>query len=243
LPSGAIEAWQYRAFCLLALQRQDEAKMVIARIYQRDPLYQLSDAQSAPRIRSVFQEVRRTVLPAVVQQEYLAAKAAFERKDPLAAAQFERVLMLLDDPDMKDTVAADLRVVATGFLDLSRATASVAAERAAAAPSAPPPSPRVDPVAPVAANVVMVRPVALSRPMPSWAPLNSTDATRSFSGQLQLSIDETGKVVSAALEAPIYPRYDQELLQYAKRWRFKPATRNGVPTPFDLVVPIQLQQP
>ena len=50
--------------------------------------------------------------------------------DPGAAAMFERLLMLLDDPDVKKLPAlADLRTVAEGFRDLSRAATTTPARQ------------------------------------------------------------------------------------------------------------------
>ena len=105
-PNGeAGEAAQYRVFCLIALQRGDEARRAIEAIVNADPFYRPSDTQTSPRIRTVYQDVRRALLPAVVQRSYADARAAFDKKDPKAAAQFDRLLALLDDPDMKGTAA------------------------------------------------------------------------------------------------------------------------------------------
>src|SRR4051812_18162195 len=62
----AGEAAQYRVFCLIALQRSDEARRAIEAIVNADPFYRPSDTQTSPRIRSVFQDVRRALLPVVV---------------------------------------------------------------------------------------------------------------------------------------------------------------------------------
>ena len=102
---AAIEVSRYRAFCLLALQRTGEAKQTIEAMVRADPLYRLSEAQFSPRIQAVFQEVRRATLPGVVQAAYAAARQAQAEKDLSAAKQFERVLTLIDDPDMREAMA------------------------------------------------------------------------------------------------------------------------------------------
>jgi len=238
---AALEAWQYRAFCLLALQRPDDARKTIEQIYNRDPFFQLSETQTAPRVLGVFRDVRRELLPSLVQDEYAAARRAFEQKDSQATARFDHVLTLMDDPDVRAAITADFRLVVMGFRDLSEA-------RMAAAPPIAPPTPAPAPAAAAAtsarvpAPIVIVRPVAISRPMPMWAPVNPADAKLTFTGQLQIAIDETGRVTDATIVDPIYPRYDDELLQYARRWRFKPAMRDGVPTPFEVILPIRLGQ-
>jgi hypothetical protein len=57
---------------------------------------------------------------------YAVARSAFDRKDYSAAAvQFERTLALLDDVEKtaRSSAAADLALLTSGFLDLSRALA------------------------------------------------------------------------------------------------------------------------
>jgi hypothetical protein len=112
-PSATIEVNEYRVFCLVALDRKDDAKSAITALVTADPSYQLSEAQASPRVRAVFKEVREALLPSIIQHTYADAKAAFDKKDPQAGAQFERVLTLLKDPDLKPTPElTDLAVVA-----------------------------------------------------------------------------------------------------------------------------------
>src|SRR2546425_7309950 len=58
-PANAVEAGQYRAFCLLALGRSDEGRKAIAGIVESDPLFQPADTQMSPRLVAVFRDVRR----------------------------------------------------------------------------------------------------------------------------------------------------------------------------------------
>jgi TonB family protein len=88
---------------------------------------------------------------------------------------------------------------------------------------------------------VVVPAVSITRAMPPWVPLSAADARAVFEGQVEVAIDAKGNVTAAAIAAPIYPMYDQQLLAYAKRWKFTPATRNGVPIASIQVVPIRLQ--
>src|SRR5262245_2649997 len=81
--SRAIE--QYRAFCLLALGRTAEAEQAIATVVAADPSYRPSTDLS-PRVRAAFSDVRRRVLPGIIQQRYMQAKAAYDRKDFASAA-------------------------------------------------------------------------------------------------------------------------------------------------------------
>src|SRR5215510_5519570 len=129
-----LEVSEYRVFCLVALDRKDEARNAIATLISANPFYELSETQASPRVRAVFTEVRKSLLPSLVQSAYTQAKAAFDRKDPESAAGFERVLTLLRDPDVaSNTDLGDLTVVAAAFRDLSAAR-----ELAAAAPAPAP---------------------------------------------------------------------------------------------------------
>ena len=115
------ELADYRVLCLLALDRRDEARQAIRAIVERDPAHRLSDVQASPRMRTAFQDLRKALLPDVVQRMYAEAKAKFDKHDPSAADTFDRLLTLLDDPDLKDAQLSDLRAVASGFRDLSKA--------------------------------------------------------------------------------------------------------------------------
>ena len=259
-PRGAAaEVAQYRFFCLLALERGDEARKAIEDIVNADPLYRPSEAQTPPRIRNVFQETRKAILPSVVQRSYAEAKASFEKKDPRALAQFDRLLAVLDDPDLKGMAQlSDLRTVVSGFRDLSRAIAS------SAAPPPPAPAGQSTPSPPIVkaqtgtspatvasekaardegrgAPFTFTPPVVISQPLPRWAPPKSIDARLGFKGSVEVMIDERGNVASATLRQSVHPIYDEELLAAARKWRYKPALRNGVPTPYVKIIEIQLQ--
>ena len=120
--ADVVEAGQYRAFCLLALGRSDEGRKAIAAIVEADPLFQPAETQMSPRLVAVFRDVRRQLLPRIVQQSYVEAKSAFDRKElEVAAIGFDRVLLLLGDPDIPSSSSvADLRMLASGFRDLSK---------------------------------------------------------------------------------------------------------------------------
>src|SRR5580693_9133135 len=128
---------EYRAFCLLALGRTADAEQAIEAVVAAAPSYQPSGSEVSPRVRSAFSDVRRRVLPALVQERYASAKAAFDRKDFVQAeAGFRQVLDVLGAPDVAVTASrpplSDLKTLAVGFHALSAA--------AAAPPLPPPPS-------------------------------------------------------------------------------------------------------
>src|SRR5438128_266259 len=73
-PEEARAMSQYRAFCLLALGRTAEAERAIEAMITRDPTYQPPASDASPRVRAAFNDVRRRVLPAIIQQTYAQAK-------------------------------------------------------------------------------------------------------------------------------------------------------------------------
>jgi len=57
LPTAAAaaemrEAREYRVFCLVALDRKDDAKKVIAELVTSDPMYAMSENEASPRVRT-----------------------------------------------------------------------------------------------------------------------------------------------------------------------------------------------
>jgi TonB family protein len=254
-PATGTEVEQYRVFCLLALERSDEARKAIADIVTADPFYRPSDTQTSPRIRAVFDETRKALLPGLVQRKYADAKASFEKKDPEALSQFDFVLVLLDDPDLKGaSQLADLRTVVSGFRDLSKAIAAVPPPAAPTPIETPAPAQVAESAATQAATVVdpspdrapdvslgFTPPVVISQPIPRWTPPNTVDRRFGFKGLIEVTIDENGNVTSAKLQRSVHPLYDGKLLAMARTWKYKPAMRNGVPTSSLKVVEIQLQ--
>jgi TonB family protein len=251
-PDAATEVAQYRIFCLLALQRSDEARKAIEDIVATDPFYHPSETQTSPRILSVFDETRRALLPGLVQKTYAAAKVSFEKKDPKALTQFELVLKLLDDPDLKNMPQlADMRTVVNGFRDLSKAMAS-APTASATKPATALPVPPIAEGAPAqtaavvdaaadGSSLAFTPPVVVSQPIPRWTPPNDADRRSAFKGSIEVTIDENGSVTAAKIQQSVHPLYDEKLLAIARTWKYKPALLYGVPTSSSKVVAIQLQ--
>ena len=232
---------EYRVFCLLALDRRDEARQNIDRILHDNPLYLPSPDQASPRIQSVFRDVRRQSLPKIVMERYAAAKAAFERKDSSAAQQFDDVLALLDDPDLRDASAlADLRAVVSAFRDLTKALAVAAPPVAASGITQQAVIPQAPDVIYTAADADVIPPVAQSQKVPQWRP-SPNEAVKEFTGALRLLIDQSGAVVSATMSASTRPAYDLLLLKAARDWKFLPARKQGTPVRYLKLIEIRLK--
>lgn len=223
---------QYRAFCLLALNRAEEAEQAISSIVVADPSFQPSDAQVSPRLRAAFRDVRRRVLPGVIQLRYEAARSSYDRQSfPEALLRFEGVLAMMDDPDVQNGPGAsrlnDLRVLATGFRDLASA---------AVIPPLPPPPPLAvspEPILPLPAvysadDADVAPPVPVRQSIPPY-PLPSAAARR---GVVDVLINERGSVESIAVRSSLGDRYDRTLVEAARQWRYEPARRAGIPVKY-----------
>ena len=235
---------QYRSLCLLALGRADEAESAIAAVVNADPFFAPTESEASPRVRSAFSDVRLKLLPGIAANRYDAAKQAFDRKESVNAERmFRELVKLLEDPQMNGRLP-DMRILATGFLQLAIA--------AAAPPPEPKPEPKPTPTtsAPAAPPAVaeprvygsddagVVAPVIIRQEVPN-VPAAIAGMTRER-GLLDVTIDEQGRVVAMALRMPIHPMYDKLLMNSVRDWKYRPATVNGVPVRFRKIVQITL---
>jgi hypothetical protein len=241
-PAAASVIDQYRAYCLLAVGRQPDAERAIESMVAANPAFRPDDAVS-PRLQSVFRDVRRRVLPGVVRQRYVGAKASFDQKAYQAAVdQFDAVLRLLEAPDViaTDPALADLRTVAVGFRDLAKAAAAPAAVPSPAGPAAPsspgPPSP---PACYTAADIGVTAPAVIKQNVPPWPPGIPMPTSRAV---LDIVVNERGAVESVVVRQSIVPWYDELLVEQAKRWTYKPATRNGAPVKYRKLIQVVVER-
>jgi TonB family protein len=237
---------QYRALCLLALGRTDDAQRALEQIVTREPRYKMTETDVSPRLVSMFHDVRRRVLPLTARGLYTRGKSSFEKKDfASASAELTDLLSLLDDADLADDTSsvADLKQLADGFLKLSEAELTAAAK--AAAPPVPAPQALVNVPAPrpiyTATDRDVTPPVELERTMPRWVPPNGAAQRITYRGVLEIVINETGAVQSATIREPSSPFYDPLLVEAAKTWKFRPALVNGEPVKYRKFVEILLK--
>jgi TonB family protein len=256
-PPVSSEVAGYQVLCLLALGRTEDAQKAIEALVKADPLYRPSESIMSPRTRAKFDAVRRELLPGIVQATYDKAKAAFDRKElSVALAEFDRVVALLEEPGLAEVQnMADLRRLAIGFRDLSKAATADAPAPAAGtgakvtAPTAPVPATAGTNAAPEPARIYtgddagVVPPIVVSRRTPPWTPRNEIEKRREFRGFLELVVDEAGDVTSAVLGRSIHPTYDRPLIDTARTWKFRPAMKDGVPVKYRMSIEIRLGPP
>jgi TonB family protein len=231
-PLETLEALQYKALCLLALGRQDEAGATVKALVTASPTFVPSPDEAPPRFVELVASVRRVQLPVIARRLFAEGRERFaEKKSADAITRFELVLTLLADPAFQDAAAAqDLQTLAKGFIDLAQATAPL-----------PPPT---EPVrAPVVAPPTQRAPPSVTQPVPiaQEVPGVPRDAVGRLGPLLivAVDIDAAGKVTGATLRQSSHPLYDRMVLQAARQWRYEPATLDGVPVPSSRVVTIQ----
>jgi TonB family protein len=237
-PNPEIE--QYRVFCLIALGRQVEAEKVVEEVIKVSPRYRPESADASPRIQELFSKVRRRLGPSLVKAMYIDAKGALDRKErDTAVARFEEMLKIADDPDVKDEASiAELRLLGSGFLDLSKALPAKAQQ--APAPPTQAAAPQTSATVPVAKPVV-TPPVAIREALPPWVPTDAASRFVEFRGAVRVQIDPQGRVTAADMAAPVHPAYDRLLLQAAREWSYQPARANGLAVPSEKVVQVILK--
>jgi tetratricopeptide (TPR) repeat protein len=255
--SNIREVEEYRFLCLLALGRNSEAKESITAVVTADPLYKLDENTTSPRVMNAFRSVRREVLPDVLSNIYNAAKGMYDQKNFAGAEpQFRKVLALVGDPDLQGK-GADLQTLAKGFLDLAVAAlkpAESAAPTAVAAGGTTPGAGAVNPAggtspaaAPAGGTAVVpkrteivatqakageiVPPRVLKQALPN-VPSDLSRFGQLRPGELELLIDETGKVQEARFVRPIHPVYDSLVIAATRSWRYEPARADGIPVKF-----------
>lgn len=232
----------YRVFCLFAVGNPSEANSALEGMILRDPLFRPSMDEVPRRLRTAFTEARKRLLPSIIEQKYLVAKEAFDRGDyKVASTGFTQTLMALSDPDISPEAEqrplSDLRVLATGFNELT--------VRAMAPPPVAPPA-EVTPPAPLPAarslrihtaqDANVVAPVVVRQDLPRFRGLVFDDKN----GTLDVVIDETGAVESAVMVTPVDPRYNGLVVAAAKSWQYRPATVDGVPVKYRKRIQITL---
>ncbi len=224
------EADEYRLFSLYALGRVAEAETAAEILVGRDPLARLTDEQP-PRIRAFYDGVRARLLPQLARTHYHAGRAALDSKDFAAAEEelsvAERLIRESEDTAVADSGLGDLQVLVEGFRVIAQSQRAAGATRVAAS-------------APTAVNarysstdVDVQPPVVLDQAVPAVPPSLREQVIRARRAMvLNLTIDASGRVTDAVVIVSLNPVYDRMVLDASSRWRYRPATKSGVPVPY-----------
>jgi TonB family protein len=229
----------------VAINRKEEANRAIDRMIAHDPLYRPSGDDVPPRLRTAFTDARRRMLPSLIQQNYVEAKAAFDRQDFAAAARgFKYVMDALADADIADVAArpplSDLKTLAGGFHELTAKAIAPPPPPPAPAPApqitAPPPVVRINTRVYSVDDAEVRQPVAIRQAIPPYPGTVTGWAT----GVLEVIIDENGEVESASMIVSLSPQYDKATIDAALTWQYRPATLDGVPVKFRKRIQVRL---
>ncbi len=248
-PEEARALSQYRVFCLLALNRNAEAERAIETMVTRDPTYVPPAGEMSPRIRSAFLDVRKRIMPNIIQQSYAQAKNAYDRKEfEIAAAGFGRVLDVMSDPDLAGLYGqpplSDLRTLAGGFRDLAVTAATppplpVAPPPAAAAAPAPAPIVVQPPRIYTSNDATVTPPQVLRQDLPGF----TGNLLMPKQGAIEVTINEAGIVEFARIRQSVTTLYDGLALKAASNWRYTPATLDGKAVKYRKLVQITVNPP
>lgn len=234
---SATEAGRYRAACLIALGRTDEAQKTVAALIEKSPEYQPDPSDTSPRVLELFRTTKRQLLPQIARRMYSDAKAAMDRKElPAAIKGFEDLIRVIEEPALKEeTTLSELKLLASGFLELSQAQLAAAKPGAAAATAAAPVGelPATPPV--------IVAAVPVRQNFPAWVPPDTMSQRSGYQGAVRVRIGADGKVTAATMITTVHPAYDAMLLEAARNWQYEPARQNGVPVVSERTVQVVLK--
>jgi hypothetical protein len=253
----AVRVDQYRAFCLFALGRTNEARSVAESLISDNPLLAL-ESDASPRIAALFTDVRKRLIPTLIRDQYRSARAAVDKNDFAAAEpRLVKVRQLLDEAStvgVSDETMADLGVLVDGFLDLARKQLARASESSAVPVRTAPGTPadasaKNAPAADAAgsdhprvfdsASTGITVPVAIRQTMPALSrELVDILKNGARNGVLEVTIDERGSVERAVMREPVQPMYDSLLMNAARSWKYQPAMKGSMPVKYVKVIAI-----
>ena len=234
-PEQVPEAQQYKALCMLALGRSQDATGAVETLVSATPTFEPSADDVPPRFMTLVAEAKKKLLPGIARRTFTEGRDQFRSGDREGALRkFDLVMTLTSSPLLKETPdAEDLQTLASGFIDLARASAEARPE-----PKAPEPPKVVEAAAPGVPPDV-VQPTAIRQPIP---PIPSgVNGLGSPTASVRVEIGTDGKVVGAVMQQSAHPLYDRMVLQAARDWLYTPAMLNGRPVPSEKLVTIQLR--
>ena len=121
-----LEAQRYKALCLLALGRTADAGTAIESLVNASPTFIPSSEDAPPRFVELVTKARQKLLPTIARRVFIEGRERYnEKQNEEAVKRFSLVLTLLKDPAFTDLNAKqDLETLATGFIDLAKASST-----------------------------------------------------------------------------------------------------------------------
>ncbi len=216
-------AEEYRAACLIALGREEDARAVMDRLVRAQPYRPARILDASPATRALYLSIRQAVLGDILRGAFIAGTAAMRNGDPAAAEhEFATVLRIADAlPAGADRDLVDLATLSRRFLDVARAPAAGRERYYSAADSG------------------VAVPTAIVQVIPPPPGASGVD----FSGTaiVELLLSDSGEVVEVHLQQGIHPAYDPVVIAAARTWRYTPAMLDGRPVPFRKLLRIDVR--
>jgi tetratricopeptide (TPR) repeat protein len=240
---------EYRALCLVALGRLEEAEQALEHLIRLKPLHSVTNDRLSPRVVLLFQAVRKRTLPALIRELYSKARNDYSTGNmDQAAAGFRELIVLLSEDDLIEQIPSltDIQELSEGFLGLAEAKLAAASHGVApaAAPAELPPPPKPTTIEPAQvfspADRDVVAPIEIERRMPRWNPPPGLTGPRVLRGVLEVLCDTTGSIEFARVVEPLSLYYDRELVAATKQWKFHPATKDGAPVKYRWLMEVVL---
>jgi hypothetical protein len=240
---------EYRALCLVALGRLEEAERALEHLIRLKPFHSVTNDRLSPRVVLLFQAVRTRTLPAVIRERYSKARNDYSTGNmDQAAAGFRELIVLLSEDDLIEQMPSltDIQELSEGFLGLAEAKLAAASHEVAPAeaPATLPRPPKPTTIEPAQvfspADRDVVAPIEIERRMPPWNPPPSLTGPRVLRGVLEVLCDTTGSIEFARVIEPLSLYYDRELVAATKQWKFHPATKDGAPVKYRWLMEVVL---
>lgn len=214
-----IECLSYLAFSQIALAREEPSRATFVELLTLDPGYRLDTELVSPKILARFEDAANEL----ADEWFEEAKASYAASDyPAAIRGLDRVLLLAEDHEL----AREYRELCRERMELE----TKLAEASAPPPAAEEPSREAEPDEDRVYHVdsEIARPVLLVRVDPEYPRLA---LMRRIEGSVVVSvvIDETGSVRDWKVLRSVSESIDEAALDAVSKWRYRPATRNGVP--------------
>jgi hypothetical protein len=171
-PVDLPEAQQYKALCMLALGRAQDARGEVESLVTAEPTFEPSANDVPPRFVTLVAEAKKKLLPAIARKTFTEAREEYRTGDKGAALKkFDLVLTLISSPIFKDSPdAEDLKTLASGFIELAKASAPPTPEpKAAEVKAAPAPTPTPVAAATTSPATTSATPSPTAKPSPPSA--------------------------------------------------------------------------
>ena len=239
---------QFRALCLLALNRELEAELSLERIASRSPLYRINETAVSPRVLEMFLQVRLRVFPTTARDLYNDVKARYDRKEfSKTRLGFTRLAEIIQEASAigAGEDLRDLSQLGAGFLAIIEAKLAPPAEPVPSEPLVAVAEPAVLEGGRIYSSVDgnVAQPVAIVQVLPAWLPPDGPLRESTVEGSVEFVIDENGVVVQAWVPEPMWPPYDRKLIKATRNWRFHPAMFEETPVKFRHQMSITLAPP